>query len=108
MWVDPLITFGMLSIPFFISNIIVPLGFLFSTVYALSYTLRFYEGRPKPKSWTFIITGLGVFCISELVQLTMTYRIGVGDLEAMIALILQNFAIIMITIGAYMLFREVS
>ncbi len=107
MWVNPLTIMGAMSIPFLASNIATFIGFLLATFFTLSYTKIFYEGRQKPMSWVFIISGLAAFCISELGQLLLPYRVAPMAIEAMIVLIAQNSGAILIAAGAYMLFKEV-
>ena len=108
MWLDPFTILGAISIPFFISNILTLIGFLFATYFSVTYVLRFFEARTKPLSWVMIVGGLGSFCISEIGQFLMPYRADPGVIEAMIILIAQNFGIIMIAVGTIMLFREVT
>lgn len=107
MFTDPLTAYGAMSIPFLISNFGTFLAFLLAAFFALKYTLAFYEGRPKPLSWTLIITGLGVLCISEFIQFLMPYMITVGRIETLVNLLSQNFGLLLIVAGTYLIWKEV-
>ena len=107
MFTDPLTAVGAISIPFLISNFGTFIGFLLAAYFAFKYTMNFYEGRPKPVSWSLIITGLGALCISELIQFLLPYRIGVTEIEIFVNLISQNFGMILIVVGCYLVWKEV-
>ena len=107
MFTDPLTAYGGMSIPFLLSNFGTFLAFLLAAYFALKYTLTFYEGRPKPLSWTLIITGLGVLCISEFIQFIMPYMITVGRMETLVNLMAQNFGLLSIVAGTYLIWKEV-
>lgn len=107
LFTDPFTAFGSMSIPFFISNLATFAGFLLATYFALKYTMKFYEGRPKPLSWELIITGLTALCISEFIQFFMPYRISMSDWELILNLVAQNFGILLIVVGCYLIWKEV-
>lgn len=107
MFTDPLTAFGAMSIPFFISNLGTFLAFVLAAFFALKYTLTFYEGRPKPLSWTLIISGLLSLCLSEFIQFLMPYMINVGRIEVFINLVAQNFGLLLILVGTYLIWKEV-
>ncbi|MBR9682182.1 MAG: hypothetical protein GOV02_00740 [Candidatus Aenigmarchaeota archaeon] len=107
MFTDPFTAYGALSIPFLISNFGTFLAFLLAAIFALKYTLTFYEGRPKPLSWTLIITGLITLCISEFIQFIMPYMISMGRLEVFVNLLAQNFGLLLIVGGTYLIWKEV-
>jgi len=107
MFADPLTAIGSMSIPFLISNLGTFIGFVMAAYFAIKYTFNFYEGRPKPLSWTLIITGLCSLCISELIQFMMPYRTNVMEIELLINLVAQNFGIMLIVFGCYLIWREV-
>jgi len=104
---NPLNAFGEMSISILISNFITLCGFILATWFAARYTDIFYEGRPKPKSWLFIIAGLLSLSISETGQFLLPYRINPMILEATFILIAQGLGAVLITIGCYLLSREI-
>ena len=105
---NPLTAFGEMSIPILISNFITLIGFLFATWFAARYTDIFYGGRPKPKSWLFIISGLLSLSLSEIGQFLLPYRINPMIIEGAFVLIAQSLGAILITIGCYLLSREIA
>lgn len=107
MFTDPLTAIGVMSIPFLISNLGTFVGFILATYFAFRYTFSFYEGRPKPLSWTLIITGLCSLCVSEMIQFFLPYRINPTGIEIAIGLIAQNFGTLLIVVGCYLIWREV-
>lgn len=107
MWANPLIVIGSMSIPFLISNFATFLGFVLATYFALMYTKKFYEGRDKPASWVLIVAGLASFCVSEIGQFLLPYRISPLVIEAIIILIAQSSGVLMIAVGSYLLLKEV-
>ncbi|MDD5416851.1 MAG: hypothetical protein PHU12_02635 [Candidatus Aenigmarchaeota archaeon] len=107
MWINPLSVLGMLSIPFLISNLATFVGFLMATYYSITYTNKFYEGRQRPLSWILIVSGLASFCVSEFGQFLMPYRLNLSVLESIIILIAQNFGVIAIAVGCFLLYKEV-
>jgi len=105
---NPLNTFGEMSIPILISNFITLCGFILATWFAARYTDILYGGRPKPKSWLLIINGLLSLSIAETGQFLLPYRINPMIIEATLILISQGFGAILITIGCYLLSREMA
>lgn len=108
MWLDPFTLLGALSLPFFVSNFLTAIGFLFATYFTVRYVINFFEGMPKPMSWIMIVAGLTSFCISEFGQFLLPYRTNPAAIEAIMVLIAQNFGIILIVLGTILMFREVT
>src|SRR3989344_8985159 len=105
MWLDPLTFLGILSIPFLVSNLATVAGFLLSAIFAWKYTVIFYEGRDKPMSWGMIIAGLSTFCLSELGQFLVPYRVYTTEFEFVaintVQLAVLNFAMVLIAAVCY-------
>ena len=108
MWIDPFLALGFISLPFFVSNLLTFIGFIFATYFSLTYVTRFFEDKAKPMSWVMIVSGLTAFCFSELGQFLLPYRLNPSIAEAVYVLAAQNIGIIMIVIGTIMMFREVT
>ena len=118
---DPLTIFGEMSIPILISNLATLIGFLLATAFAIGYTRRFYEGRPTPKSWTFIIAGLIAISIAEVGEFLSPYllpsisfeliKFSIQDLTIIlihsIVLSAQTIGVILIAGGCFFLSREI-
>ncbi|MBU3897133.1 MAG: hypothetical protein KJ697_04350 [Nanoarchaeota archaeon] len=107
MWLNPFTLLGALSIPFLLSNLATFIGFLLATYFSITYTLKFFEGRPKSLSWILIISGLASFCISEFGQFLMPYMENPVIITSIIILIAQNFGVISIAVGCFLLYKEV-
>jgi len=108
MWGNPLTVFGDLSIPLLISNFVTLLGFFATTYLVIKYTQKFYGGRPKPNSWTFIVAGLTTLSLSETGQFLLPYRINPLPIEGIMTLLTFNIGIGLAVLGTYMLFRGVQ
>lgn len=107
MWNDPFSVFGLLSVPILVSNLITLLGFFLATYFAIRYTIAFYGGREKPKSWVMIVIGMTIISIAELGQFTLPYVQNPTLIEGVFGLITQDIGIAMIALGCFLLFREV-
>jgi len=107
MWLNPLTLLGMLSIPFLLSNLATFIGFLLSAHYSMRYTISFYGGRQKPLSWVLIVCGLSSFCVSEFGQFLLPYRSNPNILETIITLAAQNFGVVAIAVGCFLIYKEV-
>ncbi len=110
MWADPFSILGWLSIPFFVSNLAVAIGFFMTVFFGWQYTKQFYEGRDKPLSWGLIIAGLSFLAISEFGQFLTPYRIFETTADFVFAngaiLLVQNFSMLLLVAGCYFLARE--
>lgn len=108
---DPLTIFGEMSIPLLISNFATLIGFLLATYFATDYTEKFYEGRPKPRSWIFIIAGLVSICIAEVGEFLSPYLFSSLDFIALllqsIILSAQAIGVILIAGGCLLLSKEI-
>lgn len=105
MFINPLDAFGALSIPLFLSNILTVILFLSAAIFALIYTMIFYEGRRKPKRWMFLIIGLLAICLSEFGQFLIPYIVEPSPSLFSMILYTQNIGIILITAGCLILYK---
>jgi hypothetical protein len=107
-WRDPLTAFGLLSAPLLFDNLLSIIGFMLAAWFCLHYTLKFYEGRPKPPSWLLIVAGLLVTGVSEIGQAFLLYQVSPGMIEPLIILLANIASGIAIVTGCYFLFKEVA
>jgi len=107
MWNDPFTVFGDMSIPIFSSNLVIVIIFALAAYFALKYTRSFYQERPIPQSWILIVSGLLAITLSEIGQFVLPYILEPVLIEAVLVLMIQSTGIILVTIGCYLLYKEI-
>jgi len=107
MWIDPLTALGVLSIPFLVSNSLTFFFFVLAAFFSWEYTKEFYGDRKKPISWILMLLGLSIICLSEFGQTIMPYNINPSGTFIWSVLIIQSAGMLLLAVGALMLYVEV-
>ncbi|MFH0987457.1 MAG: hypothetical protein V1841_01005 [Patescibacteria group bacterium] len=100
---------GWLTWPTFIGVVFAVIAFVVGAFYIIQYNKGFFAGRAIPKSWKLIMWGVFVTAIAELGEIAVFYELPkVGMIEAMLAILPHMLGGVLLALGAYFLYKEVT
>jgi len=101
---------GWLKFPTLLGLVFAAVSFVVAAYYIVQYTRGFFAQRKIPRSWKFILWGIFITAIAEIGEMLAFYEWPYpGFFEINILLVLPHaLGGILIGLGAYFLFKEVT
>ena len=107
-WKNPLTAFGRISGIVLQSSIIAIAGFFIAAIFLYLYYKRLYGISEVPRGWKYLLVGLVLNGLYQLLKVPYTYEWIYGDIFVLLFLIFQLIAISILVYGLYLLRKEVT